>query len=100
MFAIEEIQKLQKFSVVKCTSRRDAFKKGIGVDYRYSDIPNFKNNISMNRMSQVEKFDTGESILTDEVLRYQIEQSRTAAAAAAADDVSSPKPDTPTPVIQ
>lgn len=93
MFAIEEIQNLQKFCVVKCLSRREAFNRGLGVNYRYSDVPNFKNGISMDRMSQVQKFDTGQSILTDEVLQHQIEQSRSASETALSDPLPEPKPD-------
>lgn len=98
MFAIEEIQNLQKFCVVKCLSRREAFNRGLGVNYRYSDTPNFKNGISMDRMSQVQKFDTGQSILTDEVLQYQIEQSRASSEAAQSEPLPEPKPDESTPV--
>ena len=98
MFAIEEIQNLQKFCVVKCLSRREAFKKGLGVNLRYSDTPNFRNGISMDRMSQVQKFDTGQSILTDEVLQHQIEQSRAASEAAHSAPLPDPKPDETAPV--
>lgn len=93
MFAIQEIQNLQKFCVVKCLSRRDAFNRGLGVNYRYSDTPNFKNAISMDKMSQVQKFDTGQSILTDEVLQHQIEQARSACESTQSEPLPEPKPD-------
>lgn len=98
MFAIEEIQNLQKFCVVRCLSRREAFNRGLGVNYRYSDAPNFKNGISMDKLSQVQKFDTGQSILTDEVLQHQIEQTRAAAESAAVASLPEPKPNETAPV--
>lgn len=76
MFVIPEIRKLNEFVEVETTSRKKAFQKGLGVDYRYKSSANFSNAIEQRKQSKIESFDMGETILTDDVIKAHIEQQK------------------------
>lgn len=76
MFVIPEIRKLNEFIVVETISRKKAFHKGLGVDYRYKSSANFSNAIEQRKQSKIESFDMGETILTDDVIKLHIEQQK------------------------
>lgn len=76
MFVIPEICKLNEFVHVECLSRREAFRRGLGVEYRYKSTPDFSNAIEQRKQSKVESFDMGKSIMTDEVIKLQLQKQQ------------------------